>query len=77
MPISRAPKRRRDDRDSNDRAIEIKTDIDKLLKETVADWFVNGITDEQWNEYLKQLDKMGLQEYIEIYQTRLDEIRGN
>ena len=65
------------DRDSNDRAIEIKTDIDKLLKETVADWFVNGITDEQWNEYLKQLDKMGLQEYIEIYQTRLDEIRGN
>ena len=64
------------DRDSNDRQIEIKTDIDKLLKETVADWLINGITDDQWAEYLKQLDKMGLEEYIEIYQNRLDEVRG-
>lgn len=65
------------DRDSNDRQLEIKTDIDKLQKETMANWLINGITDEQWDNYLKELDKMGLQEYIEIYQTRLDEVKGN
>ena len=64
------------DRDANDRQIEIKTDIDKLQKETMADWLINGITDEQWDNYLKELDKMGLQEYIEIYQTRYDELQG-
>ena len=64
------------DRDTNDRVVEIKTDIDKLLKETCAEWVTNGITDQQWEDYLNELNKMGLQEYIDIYQTRLDEVRG-
>ena len=34
-----------------------------------ADWIKNGVTDEEWSKYLKDLDTYGLQEYLEIHQN--------
>ena len=63
------------DRKVNDRAAEIKTDMDKMTKEMTAKWCVEGGVEAEWDTYVAEMNKMGLQEYIEIYQNKLDEIR--
>lgn len=40
-------------------------------------FIVNGVTDEEWNDYLKTLEKMGLNELMGIYQTGLDRYNAN
>jgi putative aldouronate transport system substrate-binding protein len=34
---------------------------------------MNGLTDAEWDEYLKQVNAYGLDEYLSIYQKYLDE----
>lgn len=64
------------ERKLNDTAIEIKTDMDKLVKEKTAKWCVEGGVEEEWDSYLAEMDKMGLTRYLEIYQTKLQEVRN-
>ena len=40
--------------------------------ETWASWIVNGGIDEQWDAYVDQLNQMGLERLMEIYQEALD-----
>ena len=37
-----------------------------------ASWIVNGGIDEQWDAYVDQLNQMGLERLMEIYQEALD-----
>jgi putative aldouronate transport system substrate-binding protein len=39
----------------------------------MAEWVVNGGIEEEWENYLSDLDKMGLPRMQEIYQKAYDE----
>ena len=50
----------------------LTVDIYKYVNETWANWIVNGGIDEQWDAYVEQLNQMGLERLMEIYQEALD-----
>ena len=47
-------------------------EIQKYADEALTSFIVKGITDETWNTYLDTLKNIGLQEYIDLYQTVYD-----
>ena len=47
-------------------------DIYKYVKECWANWIVNGGIDKDWDGYIAQLNQMGLERLMEIYQEALD-----
>ena len=63
------------DRDTNTTIEEIETDMKTFIREKVAHWISDGGVEEEWGDYLDQLNKMGLERYLDIYQTKLNEIR--
>ena len=54
------------------RISEIETDLKTYAEQTKADIVKNGISDDEWNAYLKKLDDMGLQELLELKQKGVD-----
>ena len=50
----------------------LKADIDKYVDQKSAEWVVNGGIDEEWDGYLEQLQKMGIDRMREIYQDAYD-----
>lgn len=50
----------------------LETEVRSYVKSTLADWIVNGGARDGWDDYLKQLDKLGLEKLMGIYQTALD-----
>ncbi len=49
---------------------ELRTDIDKYVSEKFAAWVTGeGDIDSEWDAYLKQLDGLELQRFLEIYQA--------
>ena len=50
----------------------LTVDIYKYVNETWANWIVNGGIEEQWEAYVDQLNQMGLERLMEIYQEALD-----
>jgi putative aldouronate transport system substrate-binding protein len=38
---------------------------------------MNGLTDDDWDAYISQLDAYGLSQYLEIYQNYLDSYYAN
>ena len=57
------------------RAAEIQADIGSFVEENTSKWLMNGGIEEEWDHFVKQLKKMGADEYIAIYQNRYDEIK--
>ncbi len=47
------------------------------VKNTIAGWIVDGDADAEWDDYLKQLDRLGLSQAMEIYQAAYDRFAGN
>lgn len=37
---------------------DLQTDIEKLINANKSDWIMNGFTDDDWNQYLSELDDM-------------------
>ena len=54
-------------------------DIDTLVSEFQANWVAGNIdnTDESWQQYIDQLNSMGLEQYIAYKQAELDRYKGN
>ncbi|MCI9360426.1 MAG: extracellular solute-binding protein [Hungatella sp.] len=50
----------------------LETDINAYVDQCYANWIVNGGIESEWDEYLKKLEQMHLQDYIDIYQTAYD-----
>lgn len=50
----------------------LETDIKAYVEQCYANWIVNGGIEEEWEEYLKKLEQMHVQDYISIYQTAYD-----
>ena len=64
------------DRKANDVAMEIETDMEKMTKEMTAKWVVEGGVEEEWDTYVSEMNKMGLEKYLQIYQEELDKVRN-
>lgn len=58
--------------EENEERPTITTDIDKYVESTRAHWITEGGIDEGWDEYVKQLNTMGLEELMKIYQEAYD-----
>ncbi len=59
-------------REDSERISNLQADIEKTVKVRKSDWIMNGFTEDDWKEYLEDMDAYGLQEYLEIYQKYLD-----
>lgn len=55
----------------------LQADIQKTINANKSDWIMNGFTDADWDQYLKDLDAYGLQDYLAIFQKYLDVFYGN
>lgn len=52
-------------------------DISNYVDSTQAKWVTDGGVDEQWDKYIKQLDSMGLQDFLKIQQDAYDTYNKN
>ena len=50
----------------------IETDLFAYIKEFRAQAIMNGFTDDEWNNYVSQLDAYGYQEWLQWYQDMMD-----
>ena len=60
------------DQEDITRISEIETDLQTYAEQEKATIVKDGITDDDWNAYLKKLDDMGLQELIQLKQKGFD-----
>jgi len=59
-------------KDELDRLALIEADITTLVAEKRAAWIARGGVEDEWDEYVDQLEKIGLDEYVAIYQAAYD-----
>ncbi len=59
-------------REDSERISNLQADIEKTIKAKKSDWIMNGFSDADWDQYLKDLDAYGLPEFLEIFQKYLD-----
>ena len=52
--------------------IQYSTDIGSYVGKMTSQWIIEGGIDEQWDEYVKTLDSLGLSRYLEIYNSTYD-----
>lgn len=64
-------------KEDTEKLSNLQADIQKTINAKKADWIMNGFTDEDWEQYLKDLDAYGLKDYLEIFQKYLDEFYKN
>ena len=55
-----------------DRRTFIETDLFAYIKEFRAQAIMNGFTDDEWNNYVSQLDAFGYQDWLQWYQDMMD-----
>ena len=51
----------------------IQQDLISYINTSRSNFVMNGLSDSDWDEYLKQVDAYGLENYLSIYQKYLDE----
>ncbi|MCM3111889.1 extracellular solute-binding protein [Lederbergia lenta] len=51
----------------------LTTDIIEFVDKKQAQWIINGNIDAEWDEYLKKLDDMKLDEFVDVYQRNYDD----
>jgi putative aldouronate transport system substrate-binding protein len=56
---------------------QIETDIKTLVDTQRATWIADGGIEEGWDDYVAQLDAMGLPRLVELYQTAYDRYQEN
>lgn len=55
----------------------LSTEISNYVKTSIAKWMVDGGVEAGWDDYLKQLDKLGLDRAMELFQQAYDRFQGN
>lgn len=50
----------------------LATDINAYVKETSARWLLEGGVEEEWDAYVQNLEQMGIEELIGLYQSAYD-----
>ena len=51
------------------------TDIDTYLKKFIADSVINGIDEGKWEEHLKTLESLKVDEYTQLCQEFVDSVK--
>lgn len=46
---------------------DIQSEIEQYVNQKVSSWIVDGGIEEQWDDFVKQLNKVGLDEYVKVY----------
>lgn len=49
-----------------------ETDINSAVVENIANFIVNGVTDSSWEAFLELFEKIGVDEYVQMYQNAID-----
>lgn len=49
-----------------------ETEINMTVWEAVASFVADGVTDDSWEKYVSKFDSMGVEEYVQMYQTAID-----
>ena len=52
----------------------IETDINNAVVENMANFVINGVTDDSWNAFVKMFDDMKVADYVQMYQEALDKM---
>lgn len=60
------------EKEDTDRLAKIETDMWDYIYRKRAEWITGGKIDEEWEEYLAELERVGLEEWIQIKQTGYD-----
>lgn len=60
------------DTDVNERLLILDTDITTYMKSCAAKFIRGEMSFDEWDTYCSTLESMGLQEWVGIYQERLD-----
>lgn len=55
-----------------DKLSTIQTDLFDYINRMRAEWIVNGKADKDWDAYLKELDRLGYSQWLEIKQAGYD-----
>lgn len=55
-----------------ERQASIGVDIGSYVGQMASKWIVDGGVEDEWDEYIAQLEAMGLNEYLEIQRTAFD-----
>ncbi len=55
-----------------DRLSAIEADINPYVLRKRSEWIQNGKVEEEWAGFLKELDRLGLQEWLKIKQDGYD-----
>ncbi len=64
-------------RDDTEELSNLQADIEKTINAKKSDWIMNGFTDADWDQYLKDLDAYKLNDYLAIFQKYLDDFYGS
>ncbi len=60
------------EKEQTDRLAKIETDMWDYIYRKRAEWITNGKIDEEWDEYLAELERVGINEWLEIKQAGYD-----
>ncbi|MCZ0703562.1 putative aldouronate transport system substrate-binding protein [Natronobacillus azotifigens] len=60
------------DKDELDRLSTIEADLIPYIRRKKAEWITNGNADQEWEDYLQELDRLHVQEWLEIKQNGYD-----
>ena len=60
--------------EQNEKNNLIETDLNNAINEAMANFVTNGVTDDSWNAFVKQLDEIGAAEYVQSYQDGIDKL---
>ena len=56
----------------NERLVVLETDLNNYLKEATAKFIIGELPFEEWDTYVETLNKIGLEEWVSIYQDAFD-----
>jgi putative aldouronate transport system substrate-binding protein len=56
------------------RLAQIQPPISDIVERYINTWVINGVTDDNWNSYLSELDAAGVNDLVSIYQGAIDRV---
>ena len=51
-----------------------ETDIANAVKENMANFITQGVTDENWDAFVKLFEGMDIESYLKIFQDAIDQM---
>jgi len=52
-------------------------DIESLMKTTISNFIIRGVTDDTWNQFIEEANNVGVERYLELYQKLYNDWRAS